>query len=167
MKIKIKKPKLSDAKKLIELHNSVWKTTYSYRLSKSELDKHKNKNSDIKEWEYFIKDKILYIAKDEEKNVGFVMGSEPNPYVKKLDPTSDSKLSSLFILKEYQGYGLGGMLTKKLLKSFSKKGFKQVGIWAFKNDISQKFYKKAGAVRSSVKEIKTEYGIAEVLHIKL
>lgn len=132
----------NDCQELSKLKHTVWQTTYRGIYSDGKIDdfdfeKNKNKFMDI------IKnpDIELYVVEYNEKLIGYVDYGVP------LRPFENYKqeIGLLYILKEYQGLGIGRKLFDLAYNKIKEKGYGEFFISCNKYNIpAQKFYEKMG-----------------------
>ena len=80
----------------------------------------------------------IFVAVENEKIVGFIalrkQGSEGY----------DTEIPAIYILPEYQGYGVGKRLFEKAFETIKGYGFKSVILWVLEDNSAVNFYKKMG-----------------------
>lgn len=98
-------------------------------------------------------DSDLYVVIVEDKIVGFMScGKILHPY-----NDYEVELGMLYILKEYQGEGIGTMCFMLAKDNMKRKGFKKFVVSANKyNNRAREFYKKMGGVEIHVDEDKDD-----------
>jgi len=74
--------------------------------------------------------------------VGFSM-SGPSHFE---DFKIDGDLHAIYVLPKYWKQGIGTLLFNSVIKSFLKKNFKTMIIWALKENSAGNFYKKLGGI---------------------
>ncbi len=143
---KISKAKLSDIPEIIQVQKQTWLATYPNKdigITKEDITKRLGNPGDeilqkrIENWQNIInnldKQKIIFIAKENKKIVGFaIITNQEKPTV-----------SALYVLPNFQGQGVGKLL---LQKSFDWLG-NQPKIFTYVASYNQKaidFYKKHG-----------------------
>ncbi len=73
----------------------------------------------------------------------------------------------IYLLPEYYGFGLGGVLMQFALALLAERGREDVGIWVLdKNARAIGFYQKHGFVRSEHHKVHKPTGLVEILLIK-
>lgn len=114
--MKIREAGLTDAAGIAKVHVDSWRTTYKGIVPDEYLDK----LSYEQRTELWIKnisesDNYVIVAETDEGDIiGFATAN------KRDDNTSD--LTSIYLLEEYQGHGVGKQLLKDLFKYFKKEG---------------------------------------------
>ena len=85
---------------------------------------------------------FLYVAVDElECVVGFVSGGKPQ----QADRSKyRGELYAIYLLKEYQGCGLGHMLVRQLVESMVQAGMDTMFLWVLKDNSARRFYESLG-----------------------
>lgn len=152
-----------DCNELSKLKHNIWQDTYRGIYSDDKIDNfdyEKNKfkflslvnNPDIK----------LYVVEDRDKIVGYMSFGVP------IRPFKDyeQEIGLLYILKEYQGRGIGKKLFNLAYNSIKKKGFREFFISCNKYNVSaQKFYEKMGGEIISIDEDNEDKSISQVKYL--
>ncbi|MCM0582148.1 GNAT family N-acetyltransferase [Weissella diestrammenae] len=141
----IRQANINDILGIASVHNESWKTTYKGIVDQVYLDGLKI-NDWIKSWENKINDKSMYIlvVTNNDEVVGF-MRIEINQEI--------NKIASIYILKQYQGLGIGTEIFSKGLEYLRDKNMNSAYIDVLKENVATEFYKKQGAKKVSCKEI--------------
>lgn len=140
----IREKKIEDIPEFVLLVNQVWNETYRGIVEDEFLDNMKNTvNERIQKLtSNFNKDDSYYpyVLVDNNKLIGYtsVDKSRDETY-----PDS-GELSSLYLLKEYQGKGYGKMLFNHSLNKIKELGYKDYIIGCLDNNPTNEFYKKMG-----------------------
>lgn len=149
----IKIAELKDIKGIAKVHVDSWKTTYAGIAPDSYLDDLKYEDRENL-WKRVIEagyeKSCLYIAENEEGDIiGFANGGpERTNYFE-----SAGELYAIYILKEYQGCGIGSNLIKKVANDLLGKGYQSMLVWVLLDNPSRKFYEALNPEKIDTEEI--------------
>jgi len=150
--MKIREAKLTDATGIAKVHVDSWRTTYKNIISNEFLQKlsyEQRTNS----WIQNINDQSNYVLvaeNMEEEIVGFaVCGKRLS---NQIDHSGD--LTSIYILEEYQGQGIGKQLIHQLFLQCKKLGFNRVFVEVLEDNKTRYFYEYYGAKLQKTEKIK-------------
>ncbi len=144
--IVIRAARPEDAKDIAFVHVESWRSTYSGIVSQNYLDQLKYEDRE-KMWtsilhQYTPRSHVLIAYdKDKKKVVGFVSSGpkrdHPNlPY--------DGEIYALYLLKEFQALGTGGILFDASCRELRTAGFQNAMLWVLKANPSIGFYNAMG-----------------------
>lgn len=138
----IRKAKAKDAKGIIEVNIKTWITTYSGIIPQEVLN---NKEQTIKESikkceETVEKDDNVLVAIKNAKVVGIASYGK----ARAVNKEKTGELYSIYVLKDYQGQGIGEQLFKKVKNILYDKGYNEMVVTCLKQNPYNKFYKKMG-----------------------
>lgn len=160
MNIIIRKATEKDSEDIINVNNSTWNTTYKGLIPDGILKKYTNNSEEkiikikkiIKEYDNFL------IALDNKKVIGLISyGKSLNKEFK-----NSGEIYSLYLIKEYQGLGIGKKLFFKGIEELIKKGFDSMIINVLENNPTIKFYiKYSGLIKGEKQEKKYNYVLKE------
>ena len=138
----IRKAKSTDAKGIIEVNVKTWLTTYSGIMPQGILDHKKQTiNESIKQCEATVeKDDNVLVALENEQIVGIASYGK----AKSSENESTGELYSIYVLKDFQGRGIGEKLFKEVTNILSNTGYKEMVVTCLKQNPYNKFYKKMG-----------------------
>ncbi len=137
--MKIREAGLTDAAGIAKVHVDSWRTTYKSIIPDNYLDKLSYEQRS----ELWIKnisesDNYVIVAETDEGDIiGFATAN------KRDENTSD--LTSIYLLEEYQGHGVGKQLLKDLFKYFKKEGCQKVYVEVLEDNKTKFFYEHYGA----------------------
>ena len=160
MEFNIRYAELMDCKKLSMVKRKVWETTYIGIYPDEKLDNYDYKKNEEK----FIsiinnKNVELYVVESENKIIGYMECGTP------IRPFSDynQEIGLLYLLKEYQGYGIGKKLFLLGYSRIKEKGVNEFFISCNKYNLNgQKFYKKMGGKIIHIDEDNADKSIPQV-----
>ncbi|WP_090085518.1 GNAT family N-acetyltransferase [Lentibacillus persicus] len=136
----IRKATQGDAAGIAKVHIDSWRTTYKNIVPDDYLDS-LNYEERKKRWKQIVYEGIVYVAEHDGKIVGFSSGGKEregkyNHY--------DGELYAIYILKEYQGKGIGKKLVKPIVDELTKAGFRSMLVWVLKDNDATYFYENLG-----------------------
>lgn len=148
----IRKAKLSDATSIAIVHVDSWRTTYKDIIPDDYLD---NLSYDQRTelWKRNIarEDNDVIVAENNEgKIIGFADAwkRETNKEKNAID------LTSIYLLEEYQGKGIGKKLLKELFRHFKRQGYERVFVKVLEENETRYFYEYYGAKLVKTVQIK-------------
>jgi ribosomal protein S18 acetylase RimI-like enzyme len=137
---------------------TTWKNTYTFIPEEDILTHFENFYSD---------DKLIEILIDPfSKGIIAEVNSVPAGWMKLFEDTINKKffISSLYVLPEFQGYGLGKKLLNEAYKIASQKRYQKVWLGVMKQNVKAlEWYKNLGFVFDN--EEPFQMGRTEVLHL--
>lgn len=141
MKIAYEEATIKDAHDISYIGAYSWKETYLELVPKVYLEnKLNNYANKIEKQKKIIQDKnnTIYIAKVDDKTVGFVsFGKSENEKYKEY-----GYVGALYLLKDYQKYGIGKHLFKIALESLKEQGYTKMMLECMSGNKTLDFYKK-------------------------
>lgn len=153
----IREARLEDAVDLAKVQIDTWRTTYQGIIPDDYLAKMSYEEREQRWAAHFATTQDSYFTfvalDDSEKIVGFIRGGT----YRESDPTYDGELHAIYILKEYQGKGIGHQLTQTLIKRLLEVGIQSMILWVFaENQAARRFYEALGGqyVKSNRFEIR-------------
>ncbi|MGM0778673.1 MAG: N-acetyltransferase family protein [Bacillota bacterium] len=139
--MKIRAAKLSDAGGIAKVHVDSWRTTYKNIIPEEFLE---NLSYQSREelWIHIIPKGIVFVAEnDEGQIVGFSSGGKERSGEYK---EFQGELTSIYILKEFQGQGIGKALVKSVTKELGKSGINTMLVFVLADNNSTLFYEAIG-----------------------
>lgn len=141
--MKIRKAVFSDAAGIAKVHVDSWISTYSGIIPTESLDK-LTYESRQKLWEKNILELDVFVAENiEGRIIGFSAGRTERITKHK---GFDGELSSIYLLKEYQGKGIGKKLLYSVVNKLRSKGINSMLVLVLEDNPSRYFYEAMGAV---------------------
>ena len=142
MKIEIKKPDVQNAGEIIKVNKDTWKTSYRGIVSDDYLDSLNSLDEKrIERCMKQIQDNNPYlIALINGKIVGMLL------YGKSRDDKhkESGEINAIYVLKEYQGYGIGKKLFLEAVKCLVNENYNSMIIGCLERNPSNNFYIKMG-----------------------
>jgi ribosomal protein S18 acetylase RimI-like enzyme len=137
---------------------TTWKNTYTFIPEEDILTHFEN---------FYSEDKLIEILIDPfSKGIIAEVNSVPAVWMKLFEDTINKKffISSLYVLPEFQGYGLGKKLLNEAYKIASQKRYQKIWLGVMKQNVKAlEWYKNLGFVFD--KEEPFQMGRTEVLHL--
>lgn len=140
--ITIRKAMLTDAKGIAKVHVDSWKTTYA-NIVPAEYLNNLSYESREQMWTNAIPYGGVYVA---ESNDGKIIGFSKGGKERSGNYSGyDGELYAIYILKEFQGKGIGSALVKPVVDEIKSMGLNSMLVLVLKDNISYKFYESLGA----------------------
>ncbi|MBD8070535.1 GNAT family N-acetyltransferase [Bacillus sp. PS06] len=137
---KIRHAVLSDSEGIARVQVESWLTTYkgivpdAYLNSLQVQDKQKVWTRIL---EQGFETSCAYVAVNESNEIiGFANGGKERSGKYEYD----AELYAIYLLKEYQGMGIGKKLVNRLCNNLYEKGYQSMLVWFLKDNPSRKFY---------------------------
>lgn len=138
----IRKALPEDAEKIIDINIEVWKETYKDLIDKEIIDKLQVKTKErIEKTKQNIKEKNqTYVAESDGKIVGY------HTYGKTRDENfkNSGEIYAGYILKEYQGLGIGRKLAIFCMQDLLNSGYKTLVTKCLEDNPANEFHKSLG-----------------------
>lgn len=149
----------NDSKGIAKVHVDSWRTTYKGIISDSYLDKLSYEQR-TELWERNIADEGNYIVVAENED-GQIIGFGTAATREENNVENSSDLTSIYLLEEYQGEGIGKALFTALFRHFTQSGYDKVFVEVLEENKTRHFYEYYGV--SLVKTVQIKIG-GEVLN---
>lgn len=148
--MKIRKAVIADVKGIAKVHVDSWKTTYKDIISDEFLNKLSYESRE-KLWASNMSNMNVYVAKtDEGEIVGFSTGGKERSGSY---PGNDGELYAIYILKEYQGQGIGKLLVKPVIDELLSLNINSMLVLVLEKNNSCHFYEALGGKRLDCIEV--------------
>lgn len=140
MNIEYRKATIDDAYGVAYVSAHSWRETYSELVPEEYLNnKINNINNSVKRTEKFLSNHLGYlVALDNNKVIGICEFNE--------DDKKYGKIGALYLLKEYQGYGIGKKLFMLGIKGLIDMRFNDMKLECMSGNKTVNFYKKYGGI---------------------
>ena len=133
----------ADAPAIAHVHVATWRTTYPGLMPQHIIDGLSEEVSTAR-WTARLADGLTaaLVAEADGRVVGFVHGGaeRTGDY-----PPYDAEIYSLYVLKDFQGRGLGRELVAAMARELAPR-FNGLLIWVLKNNPAQRFYEALGGI---------------------
>ncbi len=148
---------IDDAVGIAKVHVDSWRTTYAGIVPDEFLA---NMSYDRREEQWFnelnnptTNRMFTYVAENDlQQVIGFVNGGPE----RNSDPIYKGELYAIYILKHYQGQGIGYRLTKTLMERLLQAGMNSMLLWVLADNPARHFYEALGG--QQVKKNQIEIG---------
>ncbi|MFJ7979571.1 GNAT family N-acetyltransferase [Lysinibacillus xylanilyticus] len=157
----IRKANSQDAQGIGKVHVDSWRTTYKGILPDDFLN-NLSYEQRTELWKKNISDATNYVlvAENEQNEIiGFATGGTRKT---NLVPNA-TDLTSIYLLEEYQGMGIGQQLLKEIFAYFKLKGYEKVFVEVLADNKTRNFYEYYGAQYVNNIEIKIGGKVLEEL----
>lgn len=148
--IKIRKAIVTDAKGIAKVHVDSWKTTYANIVPDEYLN---NLSYESREqmWTNAIPYGGVYVA---ESNEGLIVGFSKGGKERSGNYNGyDGELYAIYLLKEYQGKGIGTALVKPIIDDIKGMGLNSMVVLVLEENISRQFYESLGGRKIDTIEV--------------
>jgi ribosomal protein S18 acetylase RimI-like enzyme len=148
----IRKAKLSDAQGIAKVHVDCWRTTYKNIIPSDFLDKLSyDQRTELWVRNITKDNNYVFVAENNEGHiVGFADGGKRETNL--VENSGD--LTSIYVLQEYQGLGIGKKLVQQLFTKFNVLGYKTIFVEVLEDNQSRFFYESLGAEWLKCEKIK-------------
>jgi GNAT superfamily N-acetyltransferase len=151
--MKIRLGNVEDAGAIAMVHIDSWRTTYKGIIPDHVLDgldyvrnnmRMRDMLGDLGEM------KCCFVADDDDgRIVGFAFGG-PN---READTGYNAELYGIYLLKDYQGRGLGKRLVRKVAEWLAKRNYDSMLVWVLEKNPARYFYEALGGQPVGRKQI--------------
>jgi ribosomal protein S18 acetylase RimI-like enzyme len=148
----IRKAQLSDAQGIAKVHVDCWRTTYKNIIPNEFLDNLSyEQRTDLWIKNISNEQNYVFVAENDEGHIiGFADGGKRE--TNNIDQSGD--LTSIYILQEYQGIGIGKKLAQQLFSKLGELGYKTIFVEVLEDNKSRFFYESLGAEWHRTEKIK-------------
>ncbi|PYZ93406.1 GNAT family N-acetyltransferase [Salipaludibacillus keqinensis] len=139
--MKIRKAELSDAKGIAKVHVDSWRTTYANIIPDEYLDQLSYERREQLWLSQIPQSQVFVAVNDKNEVIGFSSGGRERSGKYE---GYDGELSSIYILKEYQGLGIGRLLIEPVVNELTKLGINSMIVLVLEDNKSTLFYEAIG-----------------------
>lgn len=143
-----------DAPGIARVHVDSWRTTYQGIMPEEVLAKLSYPAREQRWVEMLANaerdNHSIFVAADEG---GHIVGFSDGGPEREGDPEYTGELYAIYLLKEYQGRGLGRLLTEAVAKSNLQAGYPSMLVWVLVANPARNFYLHLGGQEVKVKQI--------------
>ena len=142
---RVREAELGDVSGIADVHIKSWHSTYRGIVADDFIDNLTHSRS-AERWGKILSDAestaFIKVAVGEEgRIVGFAVGGRERDG----DQNYDAELYAIYLLKEYQGKGIGRQLLSDVARGLMEKSFRSMLVWALRdNHSARKFYRALG-----------------------
>ncbi len=152
--MRIKRAQLNDASGIAKVHVDSWRTTYKHIMPVEFLNTLSyEQRTDL--WKRNIAENADYVVVAESSN-GQIIGFGTASKRKTNTVENSGDLTSIYLLEEYQGQGIGKMLLKDLFLRFRQLKYEKIFVEVLEENNTRYFYEYYGAKK--VKAVEFEIG---------
>lgn len=140
--MKIRKAVLADAKGIAKVHVDSWRSTYKKIIPEDVLQRMSYSEREAR-WIQLIPKHLVFVAENREgKIIGFASGGKERSgnY-----PEFDGELYAIYLLKQFQGQGVGKALVQQITESLKEMGSRSMLVLVLAENQSRYFYESLGA----------------------
>jgi L-amino acid N-acyltransferase YncA len=151
MNFKIREANVNDAEEIATVYVRSWKESF-YSLIDPEYLTNLTAKSRTDVWRGIIDKKFCHTLVVEDENssiIGFISGGKFRS-----KKSCDSEIYAIYLLKPYQGQGIGTKLRNDLSRILMKEGYKSLCIWVFKEITNNRYFFTNGSVKIEEDDIK-------------
>jgi L-amino acid N-acyltransferase YncA len=139
--VNIRKAVITDAEGIAKVHVDSWKTTYKNIVPDEYLNQLTYESRE-QLWKNNITNSEVFVAENNEgKIVGFSSGGKERTGKY---PNYIGELYAIYILKEFQGNGLGKLLVKPIIVELQKQNIDSMMVLVLEDNRSLLFYEALG-----------------------
>ncbi len=148
---------LDDAEGIGTVHALSWRETYVGLMPQEFLDSIKVEDR-IELRKKILRNlppgnKVWVAETNQGEIIGFVGGGKPRE-----DRGFDCELYAIYLLKKYQGSGIGKTLFKTFKEHYKRNGCKNMYLWVLDGSPTCKFYDSAGGFQTDIKKSDIVFG---------
>ncbi|MCM3388828.1 GNAT family N-acetyltransferase [Ureibacillus chungkukjangi] len=150
--MQVRKAVMADAAGIAKVHVDSWRTTYKGIIPDDFLNKLSyEQRTELWNRNLAEEDNYVAVAEDEEgKIIGFASASKRE---ENSTPNS-SDLTSIYLLEEYQGQGIGKNILQHIFLHFKSLGLQKIFVDVLAENNTRHFYEYYGAKLYSTTQIK-------------
>jgi ribosomal protein S18 acetylase RimI-like enzyme len=147
IKLKIREAQSEDAAGIARVHVDSWRTTYRGIISEEVLANLSYENRE-RGWARGLSDPnrktFDFVAEnDSGEIVGFATGGQERTG----DQSYKGELYAIYILEQFQGQGVGNILTQAIVQRLAQSGMTSMLVWVLVDNPSLHFYEALGGQR--------------------
>ncbi|WP_026908424.1 GNAT family N-acetyltransferase [Paucisalibacillus globulus] len=141
--MKVRKAVITDASGIAKVHVDSWRTTYKNIIPEQALNNLSyDKRTELWKRNITRAGNYVYVA---ENNQGEIVGFGDCGKREENEVEHSGDLTSIYLLKEYQGKGIGKELLKQILHTCLELGYKRVFVEVLEDNKTRYFYEYYGA----------------------
>lgn len=141
---------LEDTSRLASMHVTSWRETYAgllpdAMLSSLSVDGRKTMWDQVMSQPITAGATVVHLAEHDGRIIGFgSCGGQRTQHLKEIG--YDGEISAIYILREYQGHGLGARLLFVMAADLLRRGFTAASLWVLRENMpARRFYERYGA----------------------
>src|SRR5262245_16790059 len=138
--IRIREARKRDSAAIAKVHIDSWRTTYKGIVSDEYLSVMSYTERE-RRWQEFFEEKdhfqFAYLAEEENGQiVGFASGGVNRSEI----ADYQGELYAIYILREYQGKGIGRQLTEAVARQLLREEIRSIAVWVLERNPACRFY---------------------------
>ena len=150
-RVLIREARIEDAGRIAKVHVDTWRTTYRGIVPDARLDSMSCEGVEPRWLSRLIETEmnVFHLVAENESGeiVGFASAGPPQ----KERPPYKGELHAIYLLKEYQGKGIGRLLMQTACRRLHEMGLEPMLLWVFtENHPSRAFYERMGGKLLSI-----------------
>jgi ribosomal protein S18 acetylase RimI-like enzyme len=140
----------NDAAPIARVHVASWRSTYAGVVPGEYLDS-LDVTARTMAWTEQIaaQQAIFSVAECDGEVCGFICGGG----IREAIPGYDAELYAIYLLKGFQGQGIGRALTGAVVHALRASGFRGMAVWVLEQNPAVEFYRRLGAIPIAKKKI--------------
>jgi len=151
--IRIREAQKRDSAAIAKVHIDSWRTTYKGIVSDDYLSVMSYTERE-RRWQEFFEEKdhfqFAYLAEEENGQiVGFASAGVNRAEI----ADYQGELYAIYILREYQGNGIGRQLTEAVARRLLHEEIRSISVWVLEKNPACRFYEALGGKKLLEKEI--------------
>lgn len=152
--MKIRLASVKDVEGIARVHIESWRSTYKGIISESFLSTLTHEGR-VRNWIWTFnnlnKDEVTFVAEDTQGDiVGFINGGKSRDS----GQDDEAELYAIYLLEEYQGKGLGKVLTLELIEFLKSRDYRSMFVWVLKENPAISYYMRLGGEYIAEKQIR-------------
>jgi GNAT superfamily N-acetyltransferase len=142
--VKIREGLPEDASTIAQVHLASWKSTYPGIIPQAYIDGLRWEDGAAR-WATRLTEKTntVFVVEDDAGVFGFAAGGSIMHPVEGYD----GELGAIYLLASHQGKGAGAALVRKLAGELRRQGFRNMAVWALKENPACGFYQRMAGVQ--------------------
>lgn len=141
LNLKLRRPLLHEHQKQNRVIEAAWRVAYAHIYTPDEIDAvFRNRFPQIASW---VNNRAQRLGNLLAESNGQIVGTSGRA---KMD-NGDGELSSLYVLPQFQGRGVGLALWERALNDFRESDFKAMQVWTLARSAAVNFYEAQGCYR--------------------
>jgi GNAT superfamily N-acetyltransferase len=144
MAIQIRAAEVADALAIAKVHVDTWRSAYVGLMPRDLLDRLTYERRE-RFWQQALtgasnmRPAWVYVALDNAQVIGFSSGGPSES-----EPGYEGELTTLYVLDQYQGQGIGRRLMGKVVDHLIANGANSLVVWALEGALANRFYARLG-----------------------
>ena len=149
--VRIREGLPKDSRAIARIHVDTWKTTYRQLIPDALLDALRYDERERSWHEVLSRSNArsaVFVADDGSEPVGFAACGPARDQ----HESYDAELYAIYVLKAYQGFGIGKRLFEACAGRITQAGYSGIRLWVLEENPARKFYEAVGGTLFARKE---------------